>query len=370
MKNILKSALVMCVALTMGLVGCQNDPVVDGGDKNVKNVTIKIAKSDLTRAAGSTAAKVEMSTVDVFFTTGDAIVEAGVFAADDIAAGFKVFTGLTATINQVHVIGNMPTGLATGITTISALLAKAEALTLENQADLADVALYGSDTALDDTTAPDADVNELTAEVEVAPVVARFEIGAISSRTAEDAGEGDHIVTSYTIEEIYLDGVYTDMSFDGTKHDALTLTGSDDVAWYAGDTNHEPQVWDAVGLDSDNQIVAYEVPAEGEGDPAPGVWGYTLLPAAGAKLPVLVFKLSNIVINGDDTTSFGEEFYYLTAATTEADDAIEGGFKYQVENLVFDAGDLTPLPNQKPINVKVIVTVADWVPAPVEYTFE
>lgn len=375
MKTIIKTALVAFVALTVGLVGCTKETTGTGPEKGEKSVIVKIAKADVTRAVGATVAAgefVDLSSANVYFTAGssilakktltDAVIKVveGVGEEEDVT--IYEFQQLPGTITTVHVIGNQPTLTTANYTDITKLLAD-KAITLANQATIAGTVLYGHGdiTATDDNLDTNTELDQYEVNVELNPLVTRLQLGRIYAKNTA----GLPAITSFTLDGIYLDGVYTTMGFDRSV--GTFFAAGENNAYPGG---HATQIMDEPGLEDDNDYTPELTPAVGQTPAVAGIWAYNLLPATGSKFPTIILKVSDVVVEGDteDEVAFPNANYYLTAKTTST--TFDPGYVYTITNgLGFDVTDLTEEPNQDPIDISVTIDVIAWKADGVAYNF-
>jgi hypothetical protein len=299
MKTIFKSALVACIALTAGLAGCSKEAPANDNQPATgeKSVVIKIA-GEATRAPGAKETGTAIfTTADIYFTNGTAVMNkfTGNVALLTGADG-QEFENISGTVTDVYIIGNRPAGVGDAFTNMTQFDANT-LITLANQSDIQNVTLWGTSpvTTLD---TPDADPTtgnaQYTVDVELTPLVARFEIDNIEARKPATTGEAE--ITSFTLDGIYLDGVYTEMGF--TFAAGTLFAGGGDGDTYPG--THPAQVMDdALTTFINGRTYTPVVTVKGADED--GVWAYNLLPATGAKLPTIVLKLSDIVVAGEDT---------------------------------------------------------------------
>ncbi len=379
MKKVLKTALVACAALTV-LAGCsKEDNTVASNDQ--KSVNVKLTHAEATRAAGAHQASGAVAVNDgaIYFTTeGTTVVTMYniVKGVDTDLSDFNVgiesleagvtFTNLPTTVKNVHVIANLPGG-GYAVSDIAGFLANTY-ITIANQTDTKDVTLYGTNglTANGKNTTTGNDL--FTATFNVAPVVARFEVGKISASGSLNASAST--IESFTVAGIYLDNHYKTMGIAGLAGDKYTgeVTPDNFVA-----ANY-PNMCDESGFttSTDGEYPAYVPTYTLQTGETAAVWGYNLLAPASAQTPILVLKLTNVVIATGNTTTYGGTKFLTvkniydngTKITTLAPGTI-----YRITNLQFAEGHLVANPNPSLIDIEVDVTLMPWVAKDVTYDF-
>ncbi len=409
------------MALAVGLVGCQNDPVVGGPEgKDLKNVAIKISKGNVASRAAVAPLDADEEGQAVVFSEGalyfaadgdivkivniiveeqeDALTENEVYYSE--LENGKTFFNLPASIDAVHFVANLP--IAEGADEVDYNFGTIEdleavALDLEALSDIENIAIYGFDDAMEEGTVGtgEAAVNVLKAVINARPVAARFEIGAI---VAEAVNPEIPAIESFDLVGIYIDNIYTSVNLNGTVEDDAVLKGGEvsvdpvnnpevNLADYP-----YPAVWHENGFSADfmtaeedgvtvpskaglvgpgdNQVWGYNLPAPRPGtkNAETGVWSY----ANTAPLPYIVIELANVVL--DNEVELGTKF--LTLKQTVAKGAnpvmLEQGKVFKVNDLkdfTFNASDLTDWPYQGAINIHVTVDIMDWTAVPVGYEF-
>jgi hypothetical protein len=377
MKTIFKSALVMCIALTVGLAGCQKDQGGNGGvDKDAKTVVIKIAKTRAEVAPIDTAGEevAKLNDAWIYFTSGTSVVDKyeiifdGAEPAVSDLANKKVawnkldgegeeFVNLPASINHVYFVGNSPVDYnQTNMATFNV----AATIALSTQKEIDDVALYGDSglTAVA-ANATNPDNTHYTAQINVEPVVARFEIGAISATAA--VTEGELKIATFSLKGIYLDNYIPTMAFDGSANGAAVkaeapVEASDFAGTYAAEV-------------SDIFTTGYEG-AITYSPASNNVWGYNLLAPEAAPMPYVIIRISNVLVEGEtaatpeaDRAYPGE--WFLTVQITPA--TIDNRRVYSIDDIEFNASDLTKKPFETKIDVTVTVDILPWIAATAAY---
>lgn len=399
MKNMFKSALVACMALAIGLVGCQNNGVVDGPEKGSKSVVIKIAKDKATRAAvapldadGETEAVV-FATGSLYFAAGDDIVKiVNILSDEDYTTDDeddnnvllstlqselgKTFSNLPAAIDAVHFAANLPDD-DYDFATIEDL--EEVALDLEALSDIDAIAIYGKDTELEGPIVQAGENDLYNAVINARPVAARFEISSIAAETTDPEIPA---IASFDLVGIYLDNIYLSVELGGTavgdvqggeiiadaqNTEINLLDYPYPAAWHIADYTKDvfTDKTDGTEYTAGTDLVwGYNLPAPGSIDPDDA----TVFNGV-ATLPYIVIKLANVEL--ENGTELGTKFLTLEQKVADGEEAIklEQGKVYKVKDFTFNASDLTEWPYQAAIDINVQVEIMNWTAEEVEYEF-
>lgn len=328
MKTIFKSALMVCLALTVGLAGCSKEQYGTEESNGEKTVTIQISQG-LTRAPGVHQVKETIAVNDaaIYFTSsnGNVIQKVDVDFSETPATGAvtmatlkegHAFTNLPGSITGVYVAANSTIGYAH--TNISAFDVH-NAVLLTSQSNVDDVALFGGNTLGTPTTAATATTNaKYSVTVNITPVVARLEIGEIASG---DFGGLESTIKDFTLEGIYIDNYYPKTNFKAQAdtlvpgrvepafyggagvvvgEETLLHVGPSDVATAA--FTKTPATTPAIGA---TYTPTYTITAGQE-----RVWAYNLI---AGPAPVVVIKVSGVtVVDKNDATKTDKELGVTT----------------------------------------------------------
>lgn len=399
MKNMFKSALVACMALAIGLVGCQNNGVVDGPEKGSKSVVIKIAKDKATRAAvapldadGETEAVV-FATGSLYFAAGDDIVKiVNILSDEDYTTDDeddnnvllstlqselgKTFSNLPAAIDAVHFAANLPDD-DYDFATIEDL--EEVALDLEALSDIDAIAIYGKDTELEGPIVQAGENDLYNAVINARPVAARFEISSIAAETTDPEIPA---IASFDLVGIYLDNIYLSVELGGTavgdvqggeiiadaqNTEINLLDYPYPAAWHIADYTKDvfTDKTDGTEYTAGTDLVwGYNLPAPGSIDPDDA----TVFNGV-ATLPYIVIELANVEL--ENGTELGTKFLTLEQKVADGEEAIklEQGKVYKVKDFTFNASDLTEWPYQAAIDINVQVEIMNWTAEEVEYEF-
>lgn len=371
-------SLVIATLLLVGFSNCSNDdePAVDN-PAETKSVFLKISNAPSSRAVGPAEAhdtEVEFISGNLYFTTAaGAILKHFSIGAetDDTYTVENLKTGQTienlpGNVTNVYVVGNTPELSTTG--TISTVQEKP--IDVANQVQTADrnvVNLYGASTLTLTTAGGGSEGRDLyEADVTLNPTVARIQLADIKSGGT---------ITAFTVDAIYIDNYYAQAEVGGEIIAPLVDNGPDANLF---DSSHATYAYtgDAVNAIHDivgNPAVAATAPATGFIlKPASGVWGYNLFAeSAGSDVPRIIIKLSGVTATGMTFT----DPQFITIKGFKGVTKIEAGKVYTIgviddgpayKEWEFTEENLSPIPNQKAIDVNVAVTLAKWVEVPVE----
>lgn len=386
--------LLIAALLLVGFSSCSSDDVANTTpgveESGTKTVFLQINNGPTTYAEGATqsAGAVSFKNGDLYFVTAaGAIMKHYTItdAATDIAntvpgknikmsdivkpnlgEGISI-SGLPGNITQVYIVGNYTT---TATTTVPALNTSGSikginkhVLKVENQGAFDLVNLYG--------TAPlvqkDGGVAgiDFTASVELKPTVSRIELTEL---------KGDMNIVSFEVEGVFVDNYYSEGNVDGTvvggsikdwKDASSSANGvfSNNTEGFYPDVL-KPTIYDWYDTPFGSTIdVADNKPST---KPALGVWGYNLFAQGGtvSAVPRIVIRLKNVKAKPETGVTFSDPQFLTIKGFTNGSTAVtklEPGHIYKIDPVVFHGVDLGTVPNMKPINVNVNITLAHWV---------
>lgn len=376
MKTKFKFLTLAVASLLVGFTSCSNDDEGGKPETNTpKNMLLKIGKpSTYAEGAAQGAATATFTSGDLYFTNTAGVIvahytiSAAATSATNIdiaaltSAAGETITDLPGSITNVHVVGNTAALPTSG--TISAV--KAQALLVENQANIANVNLFGEGAATLKTAGTPGVSNDLyEAKVDLAPTVARIELSDITATGTA--------ITGFEVEGIFIDNYYSQAGVDGTVVAANLVNNSstpetdwvDNSVLYPNTLTPSIYDWYAPALPSAANKVA---PAT-----AGQVWGYNVFAQAigtGSAVPRIIIRLNNVTTTAASGITFtGPQFITVKGLLDSgvALTTIEAGKVYNLAagGLEFDHTNITPQPNVSAIDVEVTVTVADWIPVSV-----
>lgn len=385
--------LLIAALLMVGFSSCSSDDVdntTPGVEENgTKTVFLQINNGPTTYAEGASkvAGAVNFKNGDLYFVTAAGAIMKHYTITDadtDIAntvpgknikmsdivkpnlgEGISI-SGLPGNITQVYIVGNYTT---TATTTVPALNTSGSikginkhVLKVENQGAFDLVNLYG--------TAPLVQKNDgvagidFTASVELKPTVSRIELTEL---------KGDMNIVSFEVEGVFVDNYYSEGNVDGTvvggsikdwKDASSSANGvfSNNTEGFYPDVL-KPTIYDWYTTPFASTIdEADEKPST---KPA-GVWGYNLFAQGGtvSAVPRIVIRLKNVKAKPETGVTFSDPQFLTIKGFTNGSTAVtklEPGHIYKIDPVVFHGVDLGTVPNMKPINVNVNITLANWV---------
>ena len=400
MKKFIKPALMVCAALTLGLVSCSKEEnSVNGKDKTVvlsfSQEGLQQSRAASTHVDASTA--VVMSNARVYFVdNGGAILS---YCAIDFTAGGKnlpydaasktvgvdqitaagvgaEITAVPGSTTKVVIVGNYPSAYPT-TGNISQLNA-ATAITVQQQFDATGkgvdkVVLFGENTL----TTVDAANNKYSSKVQIEPIASRIEIGTISGDFAGST------IKSFTLNGIYINRYYPTMGINGVAMGTIINNGSDAAKYNGAVGGSSYAAFDEMLADyTASRLVAQGSPANKYGSKASvgtnDVWAYNLLAPVGGATPSIVVRVNNVVTNDgvtDDAVTYaGVKFltirnFYLSTAPTTPLASLDNRNVYRIKELKFAEFHLTPNPEMNLIDITVEAEVMTWIPNDVDYDF-
>ncbi|MBK5722595.1 hypothetical protein JGH11_17105 [Dysgonomonas sp. Marseille-P4677] len=372
MKTKFKHLTLMATALIFGLSSCSNDDEirVREGEGTPKSLFLKISgSSPATYAEGSVqgTGPVTFSKGLLYFTDNDGVIKShytiGTEATDDINIAELTTTGkaisnLPGDVSAVYIVGNTLDNLPTS-GNISAV--KAVVLNVETQGTITDVSLYGETTSLTSPEDPENPDAYYTCTVNLAPVVARFELTDIKA--------SGNVITGFKIAGIFIDNYFSQATVNGSvtagnlkDNGASAIAFNDNSEAYP--ESLKPFIYDwYTDLNADNNTVT---------PPTGAVWGYNVFAtAAGSAVPRIVIRLTDITTTTASGVTYpNEQFITIKGFKKEGGaslETIKAGEVYSISTglLNFDETDLAGTPNLSTIDVEVTVTLANWVPVAV-----
>ncbi|MCD7937087.1 MAG: hypothetical protein LUG98_09535, partial [Tannerellaceae bacterium] len=430
--------LFMFIAMAaVALTGCNKD---DNGEKAVEEDEIQFylkitQENDGTKAdAGQVAdgTTVNFTEGAIFFAdAADNFVRfvritnnlvTGTVSAAELEKGY-LFNGISNIATRVYVVGGYDFSGHTSIANKAVL--DAITVNLQEQSDatfgVSNASLIGSGaivpvgTGSIDPSVPgfnSGDYANATHEayIEVSPLIARWEIESVGTKTGADIDDG------WILEGIYIDNFYY------TSTLFASYSNWNEYAWGAkGDTynkydrlnnssNYSTPAWNPILFDDgsydystqtvDPNRTQLATAASGKVSPDNGAWAYNIFADAG-NVPNIVLHISNVKSTStgnlrpnqtmDDlvgepgfTHSTGDydgvAFLTVTGYNQNGSPVtIEGGHIYVISNLLFDEDDLRDEPKgpedpddpdpSKKFDVFVQVKLMEWKAVPVEVEF-
>lgn len=373
MKTKIKYFTMAIVALLMvGVSSCSSDDTPQIDTEETKTVFLKISNEQpATRAEGPAqgVGAVGFNSGHLYFTDANGIIikynkiaadagETGDYTIEGLKNG-QTIKNLPGSVSRVYVVGNTDNEIPTkgNISNV-----QNHAIAVKQQgANVSNVNLYGEGLTFKRVE----NTNNYTVQVELAPTVARIELSDITATGS---------ITSFKVAGVFIDNFYPDAKVSGalgskkTEPTALAkdyVSGTGGLARYSNDLLTYTHDW------YENGLTGSKV-AKPSGDGH--VWGYNLFATnEGSTVPRIVIRLTDIKTNiktDDDTNFTYSDPQFITIRGFKDNDndnatalgAIKSGHVYTIaaNGLVFDETNLTPVPNLKPIDVEVTVSVAKW----------
>ncbi|WP_270543074.1 hypothetical protein [Butyricimonas paravirosa] len=227
--------LVLVALVALGAVACEkSDKGID--DQSPKSVTINLANVQVgSRSMGTPLTKedqVVLNRFQVFFTDGTTLYLGKKANGDEADHYFATAQGnlspetfhfLPVNVNKVIVVGNIDEIDVTSGETKIEVLEKELAIETQQEEQIEALSLYG-EKGLTKSQNTDKEGHALyTAEVEVAPRIARIEIANFTCNFAE--AEVDRQYKAFTIDHVALNNYYTKATLSTT--DVQTLVGTE-----------------------------------------------------------------------------------------------------------------------------------------------
>ncbi|GEM_PF-3466231 len=375
---------ILCVAGLFTACSDSDNPINNKtDDSKAVFLQMKLGKQTGTRApeATQTGATAELLSAIIYFLNDANVVEdvrtvgseTGASATiDELTEGVQ-FAEVPPSVTQVYVVGNYNSADQNGAaadfpTAVGGTLAGVEATTLNIQqvafpnleagndtpAGLLTVMTgtsglveYGSNPGGWDGAGTPAD-GDFYAEVTLIPVNSRLEIVQVTYTGTS--------YTAFTLEGIYINNFYAELplSLDVTGG-TVTNNGSDPDLYLPANApyNYYTTLYDAVGT--------APAPVGTSITSGAGTWAYHVFSNTD-EVPHIILKLTGITITGG-TTLTTPRYVTVTGFEDENDAPITTFARntiYKINNLTFDDGDITVLPETEDINVWIQVEVAPW----------
>ena len=350
--------LFLLAATAFALFSCSNGEDVIP-EQRTKNVVVQFAPSSLTRAAeGAVAsgAKAEIKDYAIFFLDAAGNVVKGTATGTAAPTDAVACTDVGETAVSVYVVANTGSSYAnidlTAITpennsTLKTI--KDKVALVSKQATIGTVVLANSAKADNGKIMIETKdgVTSYSAAVEIAPVVARLEIGKI---------KGTGGLTGFTLEGIYIDGHAVEFTVGGGYNKAATGDNITDGIYSIGVDNSLLGAYSTSFCDKGLSMAATKTGNDYIAAPtSSNVWAYQL--AAGAPLPSIVVKLSSL--SGGNIAKYITVNKYTDGSTTY-NKPLAPGTVYKIDAISFETKNTAEVPNAEEKNVSVTVTVKAW----------
>lgn len=317
--------------------------------------------------ATGAASRATLSDAGIYFvtTSGTVVLSRAVTNAAEFAAPI-LCTNVPNNATKVYIVANYiksvgaidatktyPAITDANRVSLSALQKQFTGVTAESQVTVADVMMDG-DAAITPTTAND--VTTYAANVAIAPLVARIEVAQF---TLTNTGNGT--INSYDLQGVFVNNVYQSLDLSSDVGNNILLSSGTLPFDQLGDHPSWFKDWSSTGFSRTDMVT---VP-NANGD----VWGYSIFPAvksAGTDnlLPQLIFRINNVVINGDPAIAVPKYFTVMKFKESTPNKPDVTAFArnkcYKVTNVRMDHESSVTDPEVSVIDVTVEVTVSDW----------
>ena len=356
----MKKILLATMAIATLFASCSKEPAIEQTGDNVIVVSLpdNVVDARTVEAQQTTGATITLSTVTVFLLNGDNVSRVEEFDGTDISAKKKRIEQVASGVNKVIVVANIPSTIAATVKALTSGLAiEKYAYTIASQnTGIATVTRMGSGvpTTVGDPTPDGHDYKAVS--VELTPLTARFEIGAVKAGTN---------VTSVSLVGVWINNYYTNGSKATVKlHDKddavwatspattgapiLALPGSISMTNAYTETTYYNANSASVTLSAGSQVYAYHV-------------------FAGANIPHLIMLVKG---EYDVADASGNKFFlgyvtfnkFLNSGSPIA--AINANTIYKmgvgVEGITINAEDITEKPEMSPFDLGITVTTTPW----------
>ncbi len=364
----IKKSIALIAICLFSITGCSNDRESEIIESNKsKDVYVKIEKLEMleTRAESTEVQdekQVEFNGGDIYFTSNIGLIERHVkivktgesndseVTIDDLGKG-HIFKNLPSLTASVLVVGNTELNINSG--RISSV--KNQRLSVDTQKEFDNVNLFGVSGLQKKSEGKD---NEFEAEVVLTPTVSRLEIGNIKSK--------GNVIKGYNVEGIFIDGYVVESDVEGKLDDSNVLSGKDVVTEFQQGSNTFPVEYKGIVYDWYPEPLAsisdgnYQtVKPSGNNS----IWAYNVFSEKKSKIaPRIIIRLTNIKYENNKVL---ETPMFLTAKLKLGDaylEELEPSKIYTIgaNGIIFDETNLTPEPNQEPLDIEVTVTLATW----------
>ncbi|MDR0538376.1 MAG: hypothetical protein LBH04_10125 [Tannerellaceae bacterium] len=388
-KTIKNIVISVATAATLGLTAtsCTNEELQGSNNSPIQNaetmhsISFKVQTPPATRAednAASTGAagKVKLNTGYLFFVnpqqqitkvveiipTGTALWGQVLLSTLESTTGATI-DSIPGSSTHAYVVANLPAGktIPRKNLFLSDIMDN-NVITLKEEKDLSNTVLTGN-AAINKTAALwSVDISK------VAPVTARLEIGKITA--VNPAGAAVNI-TEYTIDGIFVDGIYETMDLNAKADSAKTYATN----WLYASNYGAPLTQDYYTVVFDTTNVANGLGNSKALIQTPSnsakVWSYNQFApgtdknGAVNRTPKIIIRLNNIKTDQPTTANYSGA-YYLTVNELKDNgsgvkvSALEAGKVYHISDIKFELQNLQPVPGQQGVNANVKITLAQW----------
>lgn len=395
----LKHYFLMALVAISTIACSKNEDNIAGGENSnngTLELTLKGVSKKTDRAVGLPATvKTSVSDLTVLFAdTSGEILSVELLSADDNVDMWNTLMGIGGNgqmtpvtfedlpddVTQVHIFGNIKTKVGVPAHNVGSNVSifSTTMFDIANMNDISSAILFGKDIELTSTIEPDSGHTLWSAELTIAPTVARFEIGNIQCNNLTGT------ISNFKVKAIGLDNIFENISFDGSSTTApetvkeLEIVGNNGEAlgsplpvWAYDNITpitvnstaiHNPATADnALEVGGNGKYVYHFVPQRQHvGNSTNGV-GADLVNSFGVS-PKIRLELSDVTAN-NGTHKPNKRWVTAIFNGENSPKIFEAGKIYQI-NLNFKEDNIeVPDPSQTNC-VELSVTVADWVIEP------
>lgn len=369
------------MAAVVGLSACVTETILDdanrGADSEIiksdlKNVSLKIAnKAPATRSEGGSVAMSETVRFNsgwLLFVSAQhnvtkvmEITKTGASVPEDSRVDISLLiqpdgvdiSDVPGHSQSVYVVGNLPAEFAAPTVGASLTELKQRLIDFSSQGDINNVTLFGGDLIRTESS-------RLLARFALAPIVARIEIGKISSTHSSD-------IVSFKLDGIFINNYYEQITLAGNAPAAAKKNTA--TSGYVGGSAAYPAKYEGIlfdyksapdqSLGSASEPNAY-VPQTGS------AWTYNLLAPQTTAQPALTAPHIVIAIS-DIQTNKGASYndtWYLTITNLVYNKqkiaGLEPGKVYSIRHINFSHTNIQPEPEMETMAVDVEVSLVEW----------
>jgi hypothetical protein len=302
-------------------------------------------------SSGTITKKLEI-TNDVDYDVDDT---PGQVSLDDLSNSGVVIQNVPASSSRVYVFCTLPEDLFEGSeTNISSCLE-----TMLNVADVAstgsgvdNVPLFGNAPIVAKSS---GNADEFEANVEIAPVAGRVELAKLTAVSE---------ILSFKVTGVYVNDYFDEINFVPANGNRVNNQSELDK-YVAGESGYTADgiLYDELDGASDGTVFELDDSK---------VFAYNLLPRSSVEenpyFPHLVIKIEDVILADGNGTEYnnGTDPWFITItsvldANTQQPVEFEAGNVYSIDNLPFERGDLSPVPEPGNKKVEVTVSVKQWV---------
>ena len=372
---------VMLALAGVAFAACSNedDPVLKSGNSNEKTVVLSLANSSVRGVEGNVADDSYASIYDLtvyFLASDNMIVDTQTVEPTDgattITSGATHAFTVPASVQKLHVIANMKKAGVTlnkpqnqqqlheSLISLKTQYCTVGGSVLNSAAEVVLAGCSGSTPFGTREQGEGADKKTIyTATVQIAPIVARFEIQKITAvpKTGNTKQVGD--IIGFTVDGIYLNSIYMDGRLDGGSltNESERFDNKSIAANYSTTTPGKYTGDYAMLADEPTGLKGEDGTAFATVNPGTDkCWGYQVF---GGVAPHIVLKLSDIIYKGEtDNVTKPHGFVTIQNYSGITNNAITAGNVYLIKDLQF--AEVTDVPYEGEKALEVTVNVAPW----------